>query len=122
MIEAANKPNVAFADFRGLHQIGEGSFATVFRGKLGNEKVVVKLLKPKYKNDPSARNDLARELLILSRLESDHIVKVLGWGTSECKMPFIVLQNLKCNLTSLLPKPSDGTVTTLDSLGSAILH
>ena len=122
MIEAANKPNVAFADFRGLHQIGEGSFATVFRAKLGNEKVAVKLLKPKYKNDPSARNDLARELLILSRLESDHIVKVLGWGTSECKMPFIVLQNLKCNLASLLPKPSDGTVTTLDSLGSAILH
>ena len=121
MIEAANKPEVALVDIRGLRKIGEGSFATVHRGKLGNEMVVVKLLKPKYENDPLARNDLSRELLILSRLENDHIVKVLGWGT-ERKMPFIVLQNLKCNLTSLLPEPSDGTVTTLDSLGSAILH
>ena len=121
MIEAANKPEVALVDIRGLCKIGEGSFATVHRGKLGNEMVVVKLLKPKYENDPLARNDLSRELLILSRLENDHIVKVLGWGT-ERKMPFIVLQNLKCNLTSLLPEPSDGTVTTLDSLGSAILH
>ena len=57
------------------------------------KEVIVKILNPEYKNNETFKNDLEKELKVLSTLNHDHILKVYGAGHKEGER-FLVLERL----------------------------
>ena len=105
---------VSFSELRIKSWLGAGQFANVYLVKqLNGDLAVIKLLKYELRNDETARNDIATEILYLSNLNATiaRIPKVLGQGETKNGRPFFVLERLACSLDSLLPDPNDNSVT-----------
>lgn len=84
--------NLTFNSFKDVRHIADGSNANIFMGMLGNEQVIIKMIKEFMEKDPLAIQEFDLEYGTLSRVDHKNIIRVLGAG----KIPrrFIVLEYL----------------------------
>lgn len=72
----------------------DGGHNWLYSAELNGKPVVVKIVKPRSRNDPMAIEDLERELRIHARLNHENIVELVGAGLKPQGERFIVLEKL----------------------------
>ncbi len=82
--------------YRVDEQLGEGSMGAVFkctqRGL--DRKVAVKVLRPRYTDEPMVAKRFDREAMALSKLQHRNCIQVLDVGTTEDRLKYIVMEHL----------------------------
>lgn len=90
-----------------LMQIGQGTYSSVYKARdLTNNKVVA-LKRVRFDNmDPESVKFMAREILILRRLDHPNIIKLEGMVTSRtsCSL-YLVFEYMEHDLTGLASLP-----------------
>ena len=83
--------------FRVEHLVGEGGMGTVWKGRdLGDDSpVAVKFVRPKLVTDDVAVARFRVEALVGTRLRSRHVTRVLDYGLTCDKLPFLVMEYLE---------------------------
>jgi len=76
--------------------IGEGGMGLVLAGEhtLLKQPVAIKVLSPKYAADKGFRARFLREARTAAGLTSDHAVRIMDVGTTENRLPFMVMERL----------------------------
>ncbi|XP_022869479.1 probable serine/threonine-protein kinase At1g54610 [Olea europaea var. sylvestris] len=96
-----------FGDVILLFQIGQGTYSSVYKGRdLLNNKVVA-LKKVRFDNmDPESVKFMAREILLLRRLDHPNIIKLEGLVTSRTSSSlYLVFEYMEHDLTGLASLP-----------------
>jgi hypothetical protein len=75
-----------------IKHLTNGSNSNIFLGKLGSEKVIIKMIKEELHASPVAMHEFDLEHGMLCRISHPHIIKVLGAGRVPRR--FIVLEYL----------------------------
>uniref|UniRef100_A0A0D9XH14 RING-type E3 ubiquitin transferase n=1 Tax=Leersia perrieri TaxID=77586 RepID=A0A0D9XH14_9ORYZ len=70
--------------------IGEGGYGPVYKGKLGGKSVAIKLLRP---HGRQGFPEYKQEVVVLSRIEHPHIVKLMGVCPESCGLVYEHLPN-----------------------------
>ncbi|KAF8675244.1 hypothetical protein HU200_047917 [Digitaria exilis] len=76
--------------FHSRNFIGEGGYGQVYKGKLGGTPVAIKLLKP---HGRQGFPEYQQEVLLLSKLEHPHIVRLMGVCPESCSLVYEHLPN-----------------------------
>jgi serine/threonine protein kinase len=85
----------AFSGYRVERIISTGAVGAVVAAQHRERgRVVIKLLHPQLRNDPTLQARLSREAHVLTRLASEHIVRLLDTGWTEAVGSFVVLEHL----------------------------
>ncbi|KAE8681344.1 putative serine/threonine-protein kinase [Hibiscus syriacus] len=90
--------------FEKLEKIGQGTYSTVFRARDLESGKIVALKKVRFDNfEPESVRFMAREILILRRLDHPNIIKLEGIITSRmsCSI-FLVFEYMEHDVTGLL--------------------
>ncbi|KAK2357583.1 Protein kinase superfamily protein [Trifolium repens] len=93
--------------FEKLDKIGQGTYSSVFRAKEIETGKIVALKKVRFDNfEPESVRFMAREILILRRLDHPNIIKLEGLITSRlsCSI-YLVFEYMEHDVTGLLSKP-----------------
>ncbi|CAA2981410.1 probable serine threonine- kinase At1g54610 [Olea europaea subsp. europaea] len=93
--------------FEKLDKIGQGTYSSVYKGRdLLNNKVVA-LKKVRFDNmDPESVKFMAREILLLRRLDHPNIIKLEGLVTSRTSSSlYLVFEYMEHDLTGLASLP-----------------
>ncbi|CAD6220005.1 unnamed protein product [Miscanthus lutarioriparius] len=77
-------------NFHSRNFIGEGGYGPVYKGKLGGTSVAIKLLKPRGSQGFS---EYQQEVVVLSKLEHPHIVRLIGVCPESCGLVYEHLPN-----------------------------
>ncbi|XP_021309586.1 U-box domain-containing protein 33 isoform X2 [Sorghum bicolor] len=77
-------------NFHSRNFIGEGGYGPVYKGKLGGTSVAIKLLKPRGRQGFS---EYQQEVVVLSKLEHPHIVRLIGVCPASCGLVYEHLPN-----------------------------
>ncbi|KAK8559993.1 hypothetical protein V6N12_012802 [Hibiscus sabdariffa] len=93
--------------FEKLEKIGQGTYSTVFRARDHESGKIVALKKVRFDNfDPESVQFMAREILILRRLDHPNIIKLEGIITSRMSYSiFLVFEYMEHDVTGLLSCP-----------------
>ncbi|KAL6656520.1 hypothetical protein ACP70R_007346 [Stipagrostis hirtigluma subsp. patula] len=75
----------ATSNFHSRNLIGEGGYGPVYKGKLGGKPVAIKLLKP---HGRQGFPEYQQEVVVLSRLEHRHIVRLIGVCPESCSLVY----------------------------------
>ena len=85
----------AFAGYRVEHIISTGAVGAVVSAQHREHgRVAIKLLHPQLRNEPTLQSRLSREAHVLTRLASEHIVRLLDTGWTDTVGPYVVLEHL----------------------------
>ncbi|KAM0878646.1 hypothetical protein ACQ4PT_034730 [Festuca glaucescens] len=89
-------------NFSSQNFIGEGGYGPVYKGKLGGVPVAIKLLRPR---GSQGFPEFQQEVVVLSRIEHPHIVRLIGVCQESCALVYEHLPNgtLKDGLSNGLP-------------------
>lgn len=93
--------------FEKLDKIGQGTYSNVYKARDLINKKVVALKRVRFDNkDPESVKFMAREILILRRLEHPNIIKLEGLVTSRasCSL-YLVFEYMEHDLTGLASLP-----------------
>ncbi|KAJ1438908.1 Serine/threonine-protein kinase, active site [Sesbania bispinosa] len=93
--------------FEKLDKIGQGTYSSVFRAKEIETGKIVALKKVRFDNfEPESVRFMAREILILRRLDHPNIIKLEGLITSRlsCSI-YLVFEYMEHDITGLLSRP-----------------
>ncbi|THG04240.1 hypothetical protein TEA_026570 [Camellia sinensis var. sinensis] len=93
--------------FEKLDKIGQGTYSSVYKARDLIYKKVVALKRVRFDNmDPESVKFMAREILILRRLDHPNIIKLEGLVTSRnsCSL-YLVLEYMEHDLTGLASLP-----------------
>jgi len=88
-------------------QIGQGTYSSVFRARELETGKIVALKKVRFDNfEPESVRFMAREILILRRLDHPNIIKLEGLITSRlsCSI-YLVFEYMEHDITGLLSSP-----------------
>ncbi|KAF0911504.1 hypothetical protein E2562_011148 [Oryza meyeriana var. granulata] len=85
-----SKISKATDNFYSRNLIGEGGYGPVYKGKLGGVPVAIKLLRPHGKQ---GFPEYKQEVVVLSRIEHPHIVKLIGVCPESCILVYEHLPN-----------------------------
>lgn len=88
-------------------QIGQGTYSSVFRAREVETGKIVALKKVRFDNfEPESVRFMAREIMILRRLDHPNIIKLEGLITSRlsCSM-YLVFEYMEHDVTGLLSAP-----------------
>ncbi|TVU10626.1 hypothetical protein EJB05_44170, partial [Eragrostis curvula] len=77
-------------NFHSRNFIGEGGYGPVYKGVLGGEPVAIKLLRP---HGSQGFPEYQQEMVVLSRLEHPHIVRLVGVCPESCSLVYEHLPN-----------------------------
>lgn len=96
-----------FCDAFSLLQIGQGTYSSVYKGRDLLHNRVVALKKVRFDNmDPESVKFMAREILILRRLDHPNIIKLEGLVTSRTSSSlYLVFEYMEHDLTGLASLP-----------------
>ncbi|KAK7388908.1 hypothetical protein VNO78_23735 [Psophocarpus tetragonolobus] len=93
--------------FEKLDKIGQGTYSSVFRAKETETGKIVALKKVRFDNfEPESVRFMAREIMILRRLDHPNIIKLEGLITSRlsCSI-YLVFEYMEHDITGLLSRP-----------------
>ncbi|KAG6527349.1 hypothetical protein ZIOFF_009448 [Zingiber officinale] len=93
--------------FEKLDKIGQGTYSSVYRARDLDNKKIVALKKVRFDNlEPESVKFMAREILILRRLDHPNIVKLEGLVTSRmsCSL-YLVFEYMEHDLAGLASSP-----------------
>ncbi|KAG5019864.1 hypothetical protein AAZX31_06G188100 [Glycine max] len=93
--------------FEKLEKIGQGTYSSVFRARELETGKIVALKKVRFDNfEPESVRFMAREILILRRLDHPNIIKLEGLITSRlsCSI-YLVFEYMEHDITGLLSSP-----------------
>ncbi|GFZ05660.1 protein kinase superfamily protein [Actinidia rufa] len=93
--------------FEKLDKIGQGTYSSVYKARDLTHKKVVALKRVRFDNmDPESVKFMAREILILRRLDHPNIIKLEGLITSQtsCSL-YLVFEYMDHDLTGLASLP-----------------
>ncbi|KAL1334176.1 hypothetical protein HN51_063071 [Arachis hypogaea] len=93
--------------FEKLEKIGQGTYSSVFRAKELETGKIVALKKVRFDNfEPESVRFMAREIMILRRLDHPNIIKLEGLITSRlsCSI-YLVFEYMQHDITGLLSRP-----------------
>ncbi|EOA39803.1 hypothetical protein CARUB_v10008466mg [Capsella rubella] len=93
--------------FEKLEKIGQGTYSSVFRARETETGRIVALKKVRFDNfEPESVRFMAREILILRRLNHPNIIKLEGIVTSKLSCNIhLVFEYMEHDLTGLLSSP-----------------
>ncbi|ESQ34932.1 hypothetical protein EUTSA_v10006926mg [Eutrema salsugineum] len=93
--------------FEKLEKIGQGTYSSVFRARETETGRIVALKKVRFDNfEPESVRFMAREILILRRLNHPNIIKLEGLVTSKLSCNIhLVFEYMEHDLTGLLSSP-----------------
>ncbi|CAN8292568.1 unnamed protein product [Cochlearia groenlandica] len=93
--------------FEKLEKIGQGTYSSVFRARETETGRIVALKKVRFDNfEPESVRFMAREILILRRLDHPNIIKLQGLVTSKLSCNIhLVFEYMEHDLTGLLSSP-----------------
>ncbi|XP_010477057.1 PREDICTED: probable serine/threonine-protein kinase At1g54610 isoform X1 [Camelina sativa] len=93
--------------FEKLEKIGQGTYSSVFRARETETGRIVALKKVRFDNfEPESVRFMAREILILRRLNHPNIIKLQGIVTSKLSCNIhLVFEYMEHDLTGLLSSP-----------------
>lgn len=77
-------------NFHSRNFIGGGGYGPVYKGKVGSTSVAIKLLKPRGRQGFS---EYQQEVVVLSKLEHPHIVRLIGACPESCGLVYEHLPN-----------------------------
>lgn len=80
----------ATGNFCSGNLIGEGGYGPVYKGKLGGVAVAIKLLRP---HGRQGFPEYKQEVVVLSRMEHPHIVRLMGVCPESCGLVYEHLPN-----------------------------
>ncbi len=122
-------PGTIFArDYRIVRALAEGGMGAVYVAEqlsTGRERAL-KVLRPELVDNARMRDGFAQEARVSARVESDHVVEVVGAGIDEATgSPWLAMELLRGDdLATLVarrgPLPHDELVTLFDQLGDAL--
>ncbi|MFO0647566.1 MAG: peptidylprolyl isomerase [Polyangiales bacterium] len=122
-------PGTIFAkDYRVIRPLAEGGMGAVYVAEqlsTGKERAL-KVLLPRVVDDPRNRESFALEARVGSKVESDHVVEVVGAGVDEASgSPWLAMELLKGEslwerVTRRGPLARDEAATLFDQLGDAL--
>jgi tRNA A-37 threonylcarbamoyl transferase component Bud32 len=77
-------------------QLGEGGMATVYaaRSALDQKPVAIKIFRKELAKDEKLRERFKREATSAQRLSHPHIIEILGYGETEDKTQYLVMEYL----------------------------
>lgn len=113
--------SLTFASFFfGCLKIGQGTYSSVFRARETETGKIVALKKVRFDNfEPESVRFMAREILILRRLDHPNIIKLQGLVTSKLSCNIhLVFEYMEHDLTGLLSSPDINFTTPQVSLTS----
>nr|XP_016485655.1 PREDICTED: probable serine/threonine-protein kinase At1g54610 [Nicotiana tabacum] len=93
--------------FEKLEKIGQGTYSSVFRARDLESGRTVALKKVRFDNfEPESVRFMAREIMILRRLDHPNIIKLEGLITSRlsCSM-YLVFEYMEHDISGLLSRP-----------------
>ncbi|CAJ1975327.1 unnamed protein product [Sphenostylis stenocarpa] len=93
--------------FEKLEKIGQGTYSSVFRARELETGKIVALKKVRFDNfEPESVRFMAREILILRRLDHPNVIKLEGLITSRlsCSI-YLVFEYMEHDITGLLSSP-----------------
>ncbi|KAJ4889468.1 Protein kinase superfamily protein [Raphanus sativus] len=93
--------------FEKLEKIGQGTYSSVFRARETGTGKIVALKKVRFDNfEPESVRFMAREILLLRRLDHPNIIKLQGLVTSKLSCNIhLVFEYMEHDLTGLLSSP-----------------
>ncbi|GMP54584.1 hypothetical protein CsSME_00019709 [Camellia sinensis var. sinensis] len=94
--------------FEKLDKIGQGTYSSVYKARDRTQKKIVALKKVRFDSmDPESIKFMAREIVILRRLDHPNIIKLEGLVTSHnsCSL-YLVFEYMEHDLTGLASLPS----------------
>lgn len=88
-------------------QIGQGTYSTVYKARDVTHQKVVALKRVRFDNlDPESVKFMAREILILRRLDHPNIIKLDGLITSQTSRSlYLIFEYMEHDLTGLAARP-----------------
>eukprot|EP00267_Zea_mays_P051538 XP_020404499.1 U-box domain-containing protein 33 [Zea mays] len=118
---SASQIQKATSDFRSENIIGEGGYGPVYKGDLEGIPVAIKSLRPDGKQGFS---EYQHEVMVLSKLEHPHIVRLVGVCHASCTLVYEYLPNgtLLDRLSKGRLLPWEDRVRILVELRSALAY
>ena len=90
-----------------MKELGSGEFCVALLSKLDGKDVVVKMLKPLQRSNPTASQDLLSESALMMAMQHPHVLGAIAHGLDPDGLPFIVIEKLETVLSAELPRPAD---------------
>jgi serine/threonine protein kinase len=92
---------------RPMKELGAGEFCRAYLSKLDGKDVVVKMLKPEQRNNPTAVKDLLSEGALMMAMQHPNVLGAVAHGLDDYGLPFVVIEMLATVLSAELPKLDD---------------
>ncbi|XP_031124397.1 probable serine/threonine-protein kinase At1g09600 [Ipomoea triloba] len=94
--------------FEKLEKIGQGTYSSVYRGRDLENKKLVALKKVRFANmDPESVRFMAREIIILRRLDHPNVMKLEGLMTSRVSGHlYLIFEYMEHDLAGLVASPT----------------
>lgn len=88
-------------------QIGQGTYSTVYKARDVTHQKIVALKRVRFDNlDPESVKFMAREILVLRRLNHPNIIKLEGLITSQTSRSlYLIFEYMEHDLTGLAARP-----------------
>ncbi|KAK7272382.1 hypothetical protein RJT34_28928 [Clitoria ternatea] len=93
--------------FERFHKIGQGTYSTVYKARDVTNQKIVALKRVRFDNlDPESVRFMAREILVLRRLDHPNVIKLEGLITSQTSRSlYLVFEYMEHDLTGLVSSP-----------------
>ncbi|XP_054811761.1 probable serine/threonine-protein kinase At1g54610 [Prosopis cineraria] len=93
--------------FERLNKIGQGTYSTVYKARDVTHQKIVALKRVRFDNlDPESVKFMAREILLLRRLDHPNIIKLEGLITSQTSRSlYLIFEYMEHDLSGLASRP-----------------
>ncbi|KAM5577561.1 putative serine/threonine-protein kinase [Rosa sericea] len=92
-----------------LAKVGQGTYSNVYKARDRDTKKIVALKKVRFDtSEPESIKFMAREIMILRRLDHPNVIKLEGLATSRMQYSlYLVFEFMQCDLTKIISRPEE---------------
>jgi len=90
-------------------QVGHGTYSNVYKARDKESGKIVALKKVRFDtSDPESIKFMAREIMILQKLDHPNVIKLKGLATSRMQYSlYLVFRYMHSDLTTIISRPTD---------------
>lgn len=90
-------------------QVGQGTYSNVYKARDRDTKKIVALKKVRFDtSEPESIKFMAREIMILRKLDHPNVIKLEGLATSRMQYSlYLVLEFMQYDLTRIISRPQE---------------